>query len=235
MHKIEELLKTNAYPGRGIVLGCSEDEKKAVIAYFIMGRSKNSRNRVFVETEDGIVTQAADETKLEDASLIIYTPVRRHKQTIIVTNGDQTDTIAEHLASGSTFEEALRTRTFEPDAPNFTPRISGLVTLGDEGFSYKMSIVKSEDGGKSVQRSFWEYPQPQPGAGHFIHTYAGDGTPLPPFAGEPVPVGIKGTLAAFAASVWSSLDTGNKVSLFARSVSLHGEEETLIFNKYNRT
>ena len=234
VHKIKQLLKANTYPGRGIVLGRSEDGIKAVIAYFIMGRSENSRNRIFFETEDRIVTQAADETKLEDPSLIIYTPVRRHKQTTIVTNGDQTDTIFEYLASGSTFEAALRTCTFEPDAPNFTPRISGVVTLGDEEFSYQMSILKSEDGGKSVQRSFWEYPQPQPGVGHFIHTYSGDDTPLPPFAGEPIPVGIDGTLATFAASIWNSLHAANKVSLFVRGLSLHGEEETLVFNKYNK-
>lgn len=232
MTNITEYLKANPYPGRGIALGLSQDGQHAYIAYFIMGRSANSRNRVFARQGDGLVTKAADESKLEDPSLIIYAPVRRHAEHTIVTNGDQTDTILDYLEKGDTFENALRTRTFEPDAPNFTPRISGLLTLGYGGFSYRLSILKSPDRGQSLQRSFWEYPQPQPGIGHFIHTYAQNADPLPPFTGEPVPFRVDGSLVTFGESLWEALNPDNKISLFVRSVSLSGEESTQMHNKY---
>lgn len=232
MTNLTEYLKANPYPGRGIALGLSPEGQHAYIAYFIMGRSANSRNRVFVRQGDGLVTKAADESKLEDPSLIIYAPVRRHAEHTIVTNGDQTDTILQFLQRDDTFENALRTRTFEPDDPNFTPRISGLLTLGYGGFSYKLSILKSPDSGKSLQRIFWEYPQPQPGMGHFIHTYAQNSDPLPPFAGEPVLIGIEGSLVEFGESIWDALDPDNRIALFVRSIDLSGRESTQIHNKY---
>ncbi len=239
LYDLNQLLKENPYPGRGIMLGRSADGQQAVLVYFIMGRSENSRNRVFVEKDGGIITKAADPAKLSDPSLIIYAPVRRHGQRTIVTNGDQTDTIYSCLERDIGFEEALHTRTFEPDAPNYTPRISGLLTLDFAGFSYKLSILKSAGGNAgSAQRMFFDYPQPLPGQGHFIHTYAADGEPLPSFFGEPRPVALAGSLTMradlelFARSVWESLDAENKVSLFARTIQLDGAEETCIINKY---
>ena len=186
--KLADLLKNNTYPGRGIVLGLTPDAKHIFLGYFIMGRSVNSRNRIFVSQPDGgILTRAWDESKLSDPSLIIYAPIRVPKEdTWVVTNGDQTDTVCDFLNKGLSFEEALRTRTFEPDAPNWTPRISGIVHLGEEGASYKLSILKSDNlNGESLERHFWEYPQPLAGEGHFLHTYRCDGNPIPSFEGEP--------------------------------------------------
>ena len=231
-----EQLKTNAYPGRGVVLGLAPSGKKALIAYFIMGRSANSRNRVFAEEPDGIRTQAADPAKLEDPSLIIYNPVRTvGENTHIVTNGDQTDTVYDFMAKGDSFEAALRTRTFEPDGPNWTPRISGVVELAEGGCSYKLSILKSADGnGESCRRYFFEYPQPVAGEGHFLHTYKCDGSPIPSFEGEPERVALPEEAEELAAKMWESLNEDNKVSLFVRAIDLAtGETEDVIINKYD--
>ncbi len=234
-YALDELLKANPYPGRGIVLGLSEDGMRAVLAYFIMGRSENSRNRVFTEKDGGIVTEAADPAKMQDPSLIIYAPVRKYDLYTIVTNGDQTDTVFSALSAGESFETALRKRTFEPDAPNFTPRISGLYTVEWDGFSYQLSILKSGDGaGGAVQRFFFEYPDPVCGQGHFIHTYAADGNPLPSFVGEPVPVAISGGIDRFANNLWAALNPENKVSLFVRTITLDGKEETRLFNRFEK-
>lgn len=231
--QIQELgavLCANTYPGRGIVLGKSADGKKAVIAYFIMGRSENSRNRIFVEEDGGLRTEAFDPAKLMDPSLVIYWPVRKFGSATIVTNGDQTDTIYEFLAAEKTFEEALRMRTFEPDPPILTPRISGLV---HKDGSYRLSILKSANGNAdSAQRFFYEYPQPVAGEGHFIHTYLGDGDPVPSFEGEPEAVRIEGDIDAFTSLVWDHLNEANKVSLFVRFIDLtDGSEETRVVNK----
>ena len=229
---LTELLRANPYPGRGIVLGRSADDTKAVIAYFIMGRSENSRNRVFVETPDGIRTQAFDPSKMTDPSLIIYNPVRVFGASTIVTNGDQTDTIREGLAAGKTFSQSLHTRTFEPDEPNYTPRISGLVKK--EG-DYVLSILKSADGNPaSCRRYFFTYEKPLAGQGHFIHTYMGDGNPLPSFEGEPEQITISSeTPEEFAQLIWSNLNEENKVSLFVRYIDLMtGNWETVILNKH---
>lgn len=232
---ISKLLTENAYPGRGIIMGLSPSGKKAVMAYFIMGRSENSRNRVFTEKDGGIITEAADPAKMQDPSLIIYAPVRRLGEKTIVTNGDQTDTIYDALEKCSTFEDALRTRTFEPDAPNFTPRISGIMDIRFEGASYKLSILKSANGDEhSARRFFYEYSQPVAGQGHFIHTYAGDGNPLPSFYGEPAEIAIPEDAGEFAKTLWASLNDENKVSLFVRSIGLDGDEETHIINKYTK-
>lgn len=227
------LLRGNPYPGRGIVLGSSSDGEKSVIAYFIMGRSENSRNRVFVETPDGIRTQAFDPSKMTDPSLIIYAPVRVFGTSTIVTNGDQTDTIREGLAAGKSFEEALRTRTFEPDKPNYTPRISGLVQQNGD---YTLSILKSADGNPaSCRRYFFDYEAPLAGQGHFLHTYMEDGNPLPSFQGEPEQVDIvSDTAADFAELLWASLNEDNKVSLFVRYIDRKsGQWESVIKNKHN--
>lgn len=229
---IEQALGSNPYPGRGIILGKSEDGNYAVIAYFIMGRSANSRNRIFVEDGAGLRTRAYDETKVSDPSLIIYSPVRVLDSRTIVTNGDQTDTVFDVLSQGGTFEDALRARTFEPDVPNFTPRISGLVETG-AAFSYRLSILKSGDpAGKSVQRCFYEYGSPASGEGRLIQTYLGDGNPLPSFEGEPVRLKLSGSIDEFSHAVWENLDSDNKISLFTRYISLKtGLTETRIFNK----
>ena len=230
--ELAALLRGNPYPGRGIVLGRSPDGNKAVIAYFIMGRSENSRNRVFVETPDGIRTQAFDPSKMTDPSLIIYAPVRVFGSATVVTNGDQTDTIREGLAAGQSFAEALRRRTFEPDKPNYTPRISGLV---DKDGGYTLSILKSADGNPaSCRRYFFEYGDPLAGQGHYIHTYMGDGDPLPSFEGEPEQVAIPcDTPEALADLVWDSLNADNKVSLFVRYIDLAtGTWESVIKNKH---
>ncbi len=226
---IKQDLAGNSYPGRGIVIGQSADGKQAVIAYFIMGRSENSRNRVFVEEGAGIRTQAFDPAKLADPSLVIYAPVRVLGEATIVTNGDQTDTVYDFLKEGKTFEEALRTREFEPDGPNWTPRISGL--LSPDG-SYKLSILKAADeAGTGCLRQTFEYPG-QPGLGHFIHTYKCDGDPIPSYEGEPTPVSIEGDIDAFTASLWENLNQDNKVSLFVRTIDLTtGGTETRIVNK----
>lgn len=229
---IKQDLAGNSYPGRGIVIGQSADGKQAVVAYFIMGRSVNSRNRVFVEEGAGIRTQAHDPAKLSDPSLVIYAPVRVLGEDTIVTNGDQTDTIYDFLKEGKTFEEALRTRTFEPDGPNYTPRISGIVERGEGSFTYKLSILKSCGGDPDfAQRFFFEYA-PKAGLGHFIHTYKQDGDPIPSYEGEPTPVFIEGDIDAFTASLWQHLNEDNKVSLFTRFIDLEtGKAETRIVNK----
>ncbi len=231
-HLDEELLN-NAYPGRGIVLGRSKDNKNAVIAYFIMGRSENSRNRIFSITDDGIRTEAYDPEKLEDPSLIIYHPVRVFDGKTIVTNGDQTDTIRDFLAEGKCYRHALMTREFEPDNPNYTPRISGVV-LPDG--SYKLSILKSMNGDPTCCcRYFYEYDAPKAGVGHFIHTYMHDGTPLPSFEGEPKLVALDSDSAEeFAGLLWDSLNEENKVSLFVRYIDLAtGDTDDIIINKHD--
>ncbi len=236
MKNLNHLLQANAYPGRGIVLGRSADGASAVIAYFIMGRSENSRNRVFVEKDGGIVTRAFDESKLTDPSLIIYAPVRVLGDATIVTNGDQTDTVYDHLAGGSTFEAALRTRTFEPDAPNYTPRVSGVVTVENGAMRYQLAILKSDAGDPdSPLRCFFDYPAPKPGTGRFLHTYERDGSPIPSFEGEPAAVELIGDIDAFASGLWQSLNEDNKVSLFVRYINLAtGRAETRVINKNQR-
>ncbi len=226
-------VSANTYPGRGIVIGCSEDGKYAVTAYFIMGRSENSRNRVFVKDKEGIRTKAFDPAKLADPSLIIYAPVRVLGEHTIVTNGEQTDTIYDGLSAGKTFEESLRCREFEPDGPNFTPRISGLLTLHNGAFSYAMSILKSNEGDpSSCNRYHYSYENPKAGEGRFIHTYMHDGSPLPSFEGEPKIVTIKGDIDSFTDSLWNNLNADNKVSLFVRYIDLKtGEATTKIVNK----
>ncbi len=229
---ISNELKSNSYPGRGIILGKSECGRYAVSAYFIMGRSENSRNRVFVEDGEGIRTQAFDPAKLVDPSLIIYAPVRVLGKTTIVTNGDQTDTVYEQMKAGKTFEQSLRLRKFEPDEPNFTPRISGIIELED-GFSYSLSILKSAEGDPTACHRFtFSYDCPIDGIGHFIHTYQGDGNPLPSFEGEPEKIRITGDIDAFASKLWNNLNEDNKVSLFVRFIDIEtGKADTRIINK----
>ena len=226
-------LKSNAYPGRGIIIGKSKDGKKAVTAYFIMGRSSNSRNRVFVEDGEGIRTQAFDESKLEDPSLIIYAPVRVLGNKTIVTNGDQTDTIYDGMDRQLTFEQSLRSREFEPDAPNYTPRISGVMHVEGGSYNYAMSILKSNNGNPDAcNRYTFAYSNPVNGEGHFIHTYMQDGNPLPSFEGEPKLVSIDDDIEAFTAMLWESLNEDNKVSLFVRYIDIEsGKYETKIINK----
>ena len=226
-------LNSNTYPGRGIVIGKTKDGKKAVTAYFIMGRSNNSRNRVFVEEGEGIRTQAFDPSKLEDPSLIIYAPVRVLGNKIIVTNGDQTDTIYEGMDKQLTFEQSLRTREFEPDAPNYTPRISGIMHVENGKYNYAMSILKSNNRNpKACNRYTFAYENPVAGEGHFIHTYMHDGNPLPSFEGEPKLVEINGDIDEFTNMVWTNLNEDNKVSLFVRFIDIEtGEYETRIVNK----
>ena len=230
VNDLTELLRSNPYPGRGIVLGQTPDGKHAVTAYFIMGRSANSRNRIFVEEPDGIRTEAYDPSKLEDPSLIIYHPVRQFGRGLIVTNGDQTDTIRDYLKKGLPMEQALRTREFEPDSPNWTPRISGL--LSPDG-SYKLSILKSGDAqGSACVRQTFEYPA-LPGVGHFLHTYVTDGNPIPTFQGEPERVAISDDIDTFAAALWESLNEANKISLFVRFTDLASNTFTQrIYNKH---
>ena len=226
-------LSENSYPGRGIVIGRSQDGKSAVTAYFIMGRSVNSRNRVFKEYEQGIRTEAFDISKLSDPSLIIYAPVRVLGDTTIVTNGDQTDTVYDLMAEGKTFEESLRTREFEPDEPNYTPRISGIMNVKDGNYDFAMSILKSPDGNPEYCiRNTYSYPGCPAGEGRFIHTYMGDGNPLPSFEGEPEKVDIHGNIDDFTQLVWENLNEDNKVSLFVRYIDIAtGEYETRIVNK----
>lgn len=253
-------LRNNAYPGRGIVLGRSADGSRAVIAYFIMGRSVNSRNRVFVEDGGGIRTKAFDPSKLSDPSLVIYAPVRVCGDITVVTNGDQTDTVADLLndtypdgvrftedagTDGATFEDcatifakALRTRTFEPDGPNYTPRISGMTCVKNGSYAYALSILKSDEGDPDhAERFFYEYEAPKAGKGHFIHTYDGDGDPLPGFTGEPEVIDLTALtegndLKAFTDSLWQALNEENKVSLFTRFIDLvSGEAESMIVNR----
>ena len=232
INNIDELIAGNSYVGRGIVIGKSEDGKKAVSAYFIMGRSANSRNRVFTEKDGAVFTEPFDVTKVEDPSLIIYAAIRRFENKLIVTNGDQTDTIYEGLKNGKDFAEALLTREFEPDAPNFTPRISGMLTFADGDFTYKMSILKSADKeGGACSRYTFDYPSVA-GLGHFIHTYVCDGNPIPTFQGEPERVAIGNDIDAFCETLWNVLDADNKISLYVRYTDLEtGAEENRMINK----
>ena len=233
MLNLEQELQANAYPGRGIVIGKSPDGTKAVTAYFIMGRSENSRNRIFAEEGEGIRTQAFDESKLTDPSLIIYAPVRVLGDKTIVTNGDQTDTVYDGIKEGLTFEQSLRSREFEPDGPNYTPRISGIMQVEDGTFHYAMSILKSNNGNPdSCNRYTFTYENPVPGEGHFIHTYMHDGDPLPSFEGEPKLVAVEDDIDTFTKTLWESLNEDNKVSLFVRYIDIAtGTYETRIVNK----
>lgn len=233
MLSLAKELSSNAYPGRGIVIGKTKDGKKAVTAYFIMGRSSNSRNRVFVTEGEGIRTEAFDPSKLEDPSLIIYAPVRVLGNKTIVTNGDQTDTIYEGMDKQLTFEQSLRSRAFEPDGPNYTPRISGVMHIENGTYNYAMSILKSNNGNpEACNRYTFAYENPVAGEGHFIHTYMHDGNPLPSFEGEPKLVEIDGDIDQFTDMVWNNLNQDNKVSLFVRFIDIEtGEYETKIVNK----
>lgn len=233
MLQLEKELKNNTYPGRGIVIGRSEDGKHAVVAYFIMGRSANSRNRVFVAEGQGIRTEAFDPAKLEDPSLVIYAPVRVLDTHTIVTNGDQTDTVYDGLQAGMTFEQSLRSREFEPDGPNFTPRISGVMNIKNGRYDYEMSILKSDDGDDTCcNRYTFSYDNPKAGEGRFIHTYMHDGDPLPSFQGEPEKVEISGDIDSFTELLWDSLNMENKISLFVRYIEIAtGEYVTRIVNK----
>lgn len=233
MLDIKNELQQNSYPGRGIIIGKSADGKKAVTAYFIMGRSENSRNRVFVEEGKGIRTQAFDPSKLVDPSLIIYAPVRVLGNKTIVTNGDQTDTIYDGMDKQLTFEQSLRCREFEPDCPNYTPRISGILKVADGKFNYAMSILKSNNGNPdSCNRFTFAYENPIAGEGRFIHTYKCDGNPLPSFEGEPKLISIPNDMDEFANDLWNSLNQDNKVSLFVRYIDIAtGEYTTKIINK----
>ena len=230
----KKLLNDNTYPGRGIVIGKTPNGKKAAIAYFIMGRSENSRNRIFVEDGDEVIIHPFDASKVEDPSLIIYSPIKTIDNKIIVTNGDQTDTIYSFLSEGKSFEEALETRCFEPDGPNFTPRISGMITFGDNDFTYKMSILKSADPiGSACNRYTYSYA-PINGVGHFIHTYLCDGNPIPTFCGEPERISILDDIDEFADMIWNNLNSNNKISLYVRYVDLaDGSIENVMYNKNN--
>lgn len=233
MLSLAQELKENTYPGRGIVIGKSPDGKKAVTAYFIMGRSGNSRNRIFAVEGEGIRTEAFDPSKLEDPSLIIYAPVRVLGNKTIVTNGDQTDTVYDGMKEGLTFEQSLRSREFEPDGPNYTPRISGMMQVEDGNYEYAMSILKSNNGNPDACNRFtYAYENPVAGEGHFIHTYMHDGNPLPSFEGEPKLVGISDDIDEFTDMIWNSLNDENKVSLFVRYIDIAaGQYETRIMNK----
>ena len=229
---IAKLIEGNSYVGRGIVIGKSSDGKKACAAYFIMGRSANSRNRVFAERDGVLYTEPFDANKVEDPSLIIYAALREYKNKLIVTNGDQTDTIYEGIKAGGSFSGALATRELEPDAPNFTPRISGMITFRHGDFTYDMSILKSADEkGSACSRYTFSYPA-LPGLGHFIHTYVCDGSPIPTFQGEPERVAIPDDIDEFTDSLWNALDPDNKISLYVRYVDLEtGEAENRLINK----
>ncbi len=229
---IGELIKGNPYVGRGIVIGKSADGKNAVFAYFIMGRSENSRNRIFTKKDGAIFTEPFDASKVKDPSLIIYAAVRQFENNVIVTNGDQTDTIYDFVKEGKCFNKALKTREFEPDAPNFTPRISGMLTLEDKDFRYKMSILKSIDAeGSDCARYTFDYPS-KAGLGHFIHTYVTDGNPIPTFQGEPERVCIPDDIDEFTDDLWANLNEDNKISLYVRYIDLEtGEETDRMINK----
>ena len=234
LFNLETLLSENTYPGRGIVLGKSKDGKSALIAYFIMGRSENSRNRIFEAFEGGMRTKAFDESKLTDPSLIIYNPYLALNNIDIVTNGDQTNTVYDFVKQGKTFEDALYTREFEPDCPNYTPRISGMLTYAEGDFTYKLSILKSSNGRpEACNRYFYNYV-PEAGIGHFIHTYKCDGNPIPSFFGEPEEVEMPNTAEELAELVWNNLNEDNKVSLFVRQVPLNGENPTDIIINNNK-
>lgn len=234
INDIAELIKDNSYVGRGIVIGKSADGKKAVSAYFIMGRSENSRNRIFTEKDGAVYTEPFDASKVEDPSLIIYAAIRKFENKLIVTNGDQTDTIYDGLAEGENFHKALTKREFEPDAPNFTPRISGILNFADNDFTYSMSILKSIDAeGSACARYGFDYPSVA-GLGHFIHTYVCDGNPIPTFQGEPERVAITDDIDAFTEKLWNALDKDNKISLYVRYTDLEtGAVDNRLINKNN--
>ena len=229
---VAELLDGNTYPGRGIIIGKTSDGKNACAAYFIMGRSDNSRNRIFTEKNNGVFTEPFDASKVEDPSLIIYAAIRQYENNLIVTNGDQTDTIYDGIKEGKSFNKALEIREFEPDAPNFTPRISGMLTFENGDFTYQMSILKSIDSqGSDCARYGFSYPS-KAGLGHFIHTYVCDGNPIPTFQGEPERVAIENDIDAFTNKIWNSLDENNKISLYVRFINLeNGEVENRLVNK----
>ena len=232
INDIGALIKDNSYVGRGIVIGKTPDAKKAAVAYFIMGRSENSRNRVFTEKDGAVFTEPFDASKVEDPSLIIYAAIREFENKLIVTNGDQTDTIYEFIKDGKCFTKALNTREFEPDAPNFTPRISGMLTFADGDFSYKMSILKSADEkGTACNRYYFSYPS-LPGLGHFIHTYVCDGNPIPTFQGEPERVAVCDDIDVFTNNLWENLNEDNKISLYVRYIDLETKQcENRMINK----
>ena len=234
INNIANLIKDNTYVGRGIIIGKSADGQKAVVAYFIMGRSENSRNRIFSAKGDEVIIYPFDESAVEDPSLIIYSPIRTCDNKLIVTNGDQTDTIYDFIKEGKSFEDALITREFEPDSPNFTPRISGMLTFFEEDFSYKMSILKSADEkGSACSRYTFAYPAIA-GLGHFIHTYNCDGNPIPTFTGEPERVAVGNDIDAFTKEIWENLNADNKISLYVRFVDLRtGKTENRMINKNN--
>ena len=229
---LSEILSANTYPGRGIVVGMSADKKYAVSAYFIMGRSENSRNRVFIEEGEEVIIHPFDVSKVEDPSLIIYSPIRKYENNLIVTNGDQTDTVYDGLVAGKSFSDALTARCFEPDAPNFTPRISAMLTFADSAFTYQMSILKSADAeGSACNRYTFAYA-PIAGMGHFLHTYNCDGNPIPTFTGEPERVTISGDIDAFTKEIWENLNEKNKISLYVRITDLAtGKTENRMINK----
>ena len=229
---LSEILSANTYPGRGIVVGLSEDKKYAVSAYFIMGRSENSRNRVFIEEGEEVIIHPFDASKVEDPSLIIYSPIRKYENNLIVTNGDQTDTVYDGLVAGKSFADALTARCFEPDAPNFTPRISAMLTFADSAFTYQMSILKSADAeGSACNRYTFAYA-PIAGVGHFLHTYNCDGNPIPTFTGEPERVTISGDIDSFTREIWENLNEQNKISLYVRFTDLAtGKIKNRMINK----
>ena len=229
---MQQRLDGNTYPGRGIVIGKSADGKSAVTAYFIMGRSANSRNRIFTEKDGTVYTEPFDASKVEDPSLIIYAAIRQYENNLIVTNGNQTDTVYEGLAAGKSFDDALATREFEPDGPNWTPRISGMLTFDNGDFTYKMSILKSGDAEGSFCNRFGFHYMPKAGLGHFIHTYVCDGNPIPTFQGEPERVSIPNDIDAFTDEIWNALDDNNKISLYVRYIDLEtGKETCRLINK----
>ena len=232
INSIKDRLFGNSYVGRGIIIGKTEDGTKAAVAYFIMGRSENSRNRIFTEKDGAVFTEPFDASKVEDPSLIIYAALRQFENKLIVTNGDQTDTIYDFVKQGKCFAHALNTREFEPDKPNFTPRISGMLKFENGDFSYRMSILKSADAeGTACNRYYFSYPS-LPGLGHFIHTYVCDGNPIPTFQGEPERVKIGNDLDSFTAEIWDNLDESNKISLYTRFIDLEsGEAESRLINK----
>ncbi|MDO4418836.1 MAG: IMP cyclohydrolase [Ruminococcus sp.] len=235
INNIAKLIEGNSYVGRGIVIGKTEDGTKALTAYFIMGRSNNSRNRIFVENGDEVIIHPYDASKVEDPSLIIYSPIRKFENNLIVTNGDQTDTVYDGLKDGKSFADALTSREFEPDAPNFTPRISGMMTFANNDFTYQMSILKSADAeGTACNRFTYSYPALK-GLGHFIHTYVCDGAPIPTFQGEPERVAIGNDIDAFTNELWNALDADNKISLYVRTIDLKtGETENRMINKFEK-
>ena len=232
IHTPEELLENNTYPGRGIVIGKTPDGKKAMTAYFIMGRSENSRNRVFTEKNGEVFTEPFDESKVQDPSLIIYAALRGYENHLVVTNGNQTDTVVKALQAGKTFTEALESREFEPDAPNFTPRISGMLTFADGDFTYQMSILKSADAAGSACNRFTYHYAPISGLGHFLHTYVCDGSPIPTFQGEPERMVVCDSIDEMTDRLWTSLNESNKISLYVRYIDLAtGKTENRLVNK----